>query len=190
MQIYLSLLGCKDGNFLTFAKSYKCYGFHIDIMDGYYVPNLGVPNWIIPTIAELGKPLQVHLMVNDSDKFLDLVLPYKPDSVFIHPDTCNRVEQAISRIKQNGSKAGIVWNDCDQAKEYFDIADEVLFMTVNPGFGGQKLLGERINRIKELVPKDKLCWVDGGINKSNIDLLADLGVTGAIVGSGITWFYS
>ena len=194
IQMYLSLLAAKDGNFLNFAETHRCDGFHLDMIDGYYAPNLGVPHWIIPALRQLGKPIQVHLMVKEPEKFVELVLPYRPDSVFFHVETARDPAGLIEGIKCAGSKVGIVWdNNTDLVQKYFHLMDEILFMTVKPGFGGQSFVVERLEEIDKIMrklPETKLTWVDGGVNGSNLGLIRALGVTGAVAGSGIDTIYS
>lgn len=186
MKLFFSPLGVNLLNLEKYLKGLSFDGIHFDIMDGHAVPNLGLPPWMIPAIKEAidDKKVQVHLMANPVEKFIDLIAPFTPDIVFFHPKWCFSVEECSNCLREYGIKVGIVWND-DGSERYFDLADEILFMTVEPGRSGQELLERRIHRISQLMPISKPFWIDGGINIDNLNLVKPLNPSGVIAGKGI-----
>lgn len=184
MKISYSLLGIDS---LDFGESFSQIAFdaiHLDIMDGHAVQNLGLPPWIIPAIRQKTKvEIQAHLMVNPTESFVELVGQFHPEIIFFHPNWCRSPELVAESIRKHGAQVGIVWND-DGAEAHFGLADQILFMTVQPGRPGQALLQERIEKISTL-KLDKPFWLDGGINSSNFELVSTLKPTGIIAGKGI-----
>lgn len=184
MKLAYSILEINSLNFSEYFSQLSFDAIHLDLMDGHAVPNLGVPPWIIPAIREkTDVPIQAHLMTNPTELFVDLVCKYAPEIVFIHPYWCYSVAMVAKKLRNYGTKVGVVWNN-DGAEEYFDLADELLFMTVEPGRSGQKLINERLQKIRTLAD-NKPFWLDGGINVDNFDLIVQLKPNGIIAGKGI-----
>ena len=191
MRIFCSLLEIKSIDFGQYLKEIKFDGVHLDIMDGHAVPNIGLPLWIIPGIrAEIGhKPIQVHLMTNPTELFMEMTIRFRPNTVFFHPKWCKSPIDIAAKLQQHGIKVGIAW-DYDNSEEYFEIADEILFMTVEPGRSGQKMILDRLEKIANIAPRDKLFWIDGGVNLENLKYIEDIKPTGVIVGKSIDSFGS
>jgi ribulose-phosphate 3-epimerase len=181
---YYSLLAAKGQDPLQSARNSNADGFHVDVMDGVIVKNVCKDHLLIPELKSLNKPIQVHLMGNQA--ILQEIIAVKPDTVFIHPHWCDNVLQVMYELRENNIKAGIVWNN-DNTETYFDFADEILFMTVEPGASGQTFIENRIEKIKNIIP-NKPSWVDGGVNIDTVKLLEFLPLSGVIVGSGIAGF--
>lgn len=184
LPIYYSLLAAGDQDPIQCARKSNAHGFHVDVMDGIMVKNVCNHHHFIPELKSLNKPIQVHLM--GTETLLPEVISTNPDIIFFHPHWCDNVLKVIYELHQNGIKAGIVWND-DNTETYFDLADEILCMTVEPGEAGQTLIENRIKKIKDMSIKKPL-WIDGGINTETIKFLEVLPISGAVVGSGIAGF--
>ncbi|MCK5822729.1 MAG: ribulose-phosphate 3-epimerase [Bacteroidales bacterium] len=169
--------------------------FHLDIMDGVFVPNISFGFSIIKQINKYAKkPLDVHLMIVNPDKFIKEFKDVGADILTVHYEACTHLNRTIEAIKANGMKAGVSINPHTPVTVLQDIieyVDMVLIMSVNPGFGGQKFIGNTYNKIsqlKELINKKKsnaLIEVDGGVDMSNAKQLIDTGVDVLVAGSFI-----
>lgn len=164
---------------------------HIDTMDGIFVPNTQMP---IDEIIKLEKysqiPLDVHLMVNNPDSYLEHLENKNIEYITIHIEIEKDIESIINKIKSLGYKVGLSIKPNTNIKEiipYLPKIDLVLIMSVEPGFGGQKFIPNSLNKAKELkeVNKDITIEIDGGINETNIDEIKKY-VDIAVVGSYIT----
>ena len=180
MKVFFSPLALGTPLDIHHLSKIHCDGYHLDVMDRTVVSNFCRHDYIIPDLKSLKKPIQVHLM--GSQKLINPICIMGPDIIFIHPKWCEDFNKAVLDLQKHGVKVGIVW-DADEAEQYFDLADEVLFMTVVPGFSGQDLIKSRLERIRQILP-NKPTWIDGGVNQTSIKYLD--GVTGVIVGSGIS----
>ncbi|MHC1737231.1 MAG: ribulose-phosphate 3-epimerase [Ignavibacteriaceae bacterium] len=168
---------------------------HCDIMDGHFVPNITFGPVLLKDFHKISKlPLDVHLMVNEPEKFLPIFLPIKPEFLTVHFEATNHLHRLVTFIKEQGIKAGVSINPSTPVQflsEILEYVDLVLLMTVNPGFGGQKFIDSSINKIKMLdaIRKEKslkfLIEVDGGVNRSNIKSIADAGCDILVAGSAI-----
>ena len=174
--------------------------FHIDVMDGEFVQNntsakmLEYCNYL-NTITNI--PLDVHLMVKEVKKYIDLFLPYNPSFITIHYESAQNVEELLDLIKyiqSNNCKAGISIKPNTDVSEIFSLLDKInliLVMTVEPGCGGQQLIGESINKIKLLYEYIKnntlevIIEADGGINLGNVNLIKQAGCEIIVSGTGI-----
>lgn len=170
-----------------------CDLIHIDVMDGHFVPNMTIGPVVVSSVAKIAsKPLDVHLMVEDNNFFIDLFSPLKPEYITFHIESEKHPHRIIQKLKALNIKAGIVLNPHTSPKtiEYLlEDLDMVLLMSVNPGFGGQKFIPSVIEKAKELkeLIKSKntncLIEVDGGVNNKNIEELKDAGVDIVVAGS-------
>lgn len=190
IEIYFSLLSCNDGNFAKLAETTTCDGFHLDIMDGYAVASNGVPLSLLIPLRSYKKPIQIHLMVINTEAYVEIIsqMEIRPDTIFFHPCWAKDPVSVAESLRKSGIRVGIVWND-DNADRWFDIADELMFMTVIPGRGGQSMITDRITKIERLMC-DKPCWIDGGVNSESIKLIQHLPLKGVVSGSGISSFYT
>ncbi|MFD1417224.1 ribulose-phosphate 3-epimerase [Companilactobacillus keshanensis] len=168
--------------------------FHIDIMDGHFVPNMSFSPSVVEGMRKItDKPLDVHLMIDNPEEYIESIVKAGADTVLVHAESTNHTYRSIQMIKQLGAKAGIVVNPgtaLENVKELFPIIDQILVMTVNPGFGGQKFLSgmtKKIQRLDQLrqtsAADDFQIEVDGGINDETITKCADAGADIFVAGS-------
>ena len=168
---------------------------HLDIMDGHFVPNLTFVMPILSQVAKVAtKPLDIHLMVENVDFFVDYFLPLKPRFVSVHIEEVKHLHRTISHIRSQGSSPAIVLNPHTSEQELQYIiqdVDMVLLMSVNPGFGGQSFISSVIPKAQNLknliLQKNPQCLieVDGGVNDTNILALKNAGVDIVVAGSFI-----
>ena len=170
-----------------------CDLIHVDVMDGHFVPNMTIGPVVVGPVAKVAtKPLDIHLMVEDNNFFIDLYVPLKPEYISFHIESEKHPHRIIQKLRALGIKPAITLNPHTppSAIEYLlEDLDMVLLMSVNPGFGGQKFIPHVIERAKELKalinkrnPKC-LIEVDGGVNDKNIHELKDAGVNIVVAGS-------
>lgn len=165
--------------------------FHMDVMDGTFVPNMALGLEDYKAVRSLTKlPMDVHLMVNNPQNIVPIFEKLGANIIYIHPDTDPMPSRTIDEIKTNGIHPGIAINpgtSIETVKELLPLVDYVLVMTVNPGFSGQSYLeyvNDKIKHLAELKNKyDFNLMVDGAISPEKIKLLSDLGVDGFIVGT-------
>jgi ribulose-phosphate 3-epimerase len=168
---------------------------HLDVMDGVFVPNITIGQPVVAAIHKISrKPLDVHLMIVDPDRYIDDFAMAGAANITVHFEACIHLHRTIQYIKQKGLKAGVAINPHTPVQELEEIiadVDLILNMTVNPGFGGQKFIGssyEKILRLKELILKKNsksLIEVDGGVDLNNASKLKDAGVDIIVAGSSI-----
>lgn len=168
---------------------------HLDIMDGVFVPNISFGMPIVTQIKQYAqKPLDVHLMITNPDRYIDAFHLAGADILTVHYEACPHLNRTISHIKEKGMKAGVVLNphtSVDVLENIIEYVDLVLLMSVNPGFGGQKFISNMYNKVTKL---KNLCLqknvnpyieIDGGIDDTNISALIECGVNVFVVGSFI-----
>jgi ribulose-phosphate 3-epimerase len=165
-------------------------GFHLDVMDGVFVPNFSMNFWMLDQVRSKTKlPLDVHLMANEPIRFIKRLADTGVETITLHAESTNYLDNAITEIKDYGAKAGIALNPetsvyslRSRIEDNFDNLDLFLFMTSRPGFMGQKFRGEVVNKIKEAreilkkMGKSPEIMADGGVGPDTIPLLADAGV--------------
>jgi ribulose-phosphate 3-epimerase len=170
-----------------------CDLIHVDVMDGHFVPNMTIGPVVVSSVAKIAtKPLDVHLMVEDNNFFIDLFAPLKPQYISFHIESEKHPHRVIQKLRSLGIKPAIVLNphSTPESIEYLlEDLDMVLLMSVNPGFGGQKFIPtviEKAQKLKQLIQKRNpncLIQVDGGVNDKNIHELKDAGVDVVVAGS-------
>ncbi|MCF8260364.1 MAG: ribulose-phosphate 3-epimerase [Melioribacteraceae bacterium] len=168
---------------------------HCDIMDGKFVPNISFGPVIVNAVNQATKlPLDVHLMIEKPDDYLEAFVKAGADSLTVHQEEVVHLHRTISKIKQLGAKAGVALNPSTPLESLSEILhelDHVLIMSVNPGFGGQKFIENsvsKISRLSEMRKKHRLHFliqVDGGIDSSNIKKVSDSGCDVFIAGSSV-----
>lgn len=168
---------------------------HIDIMDGVFVPNISFGFPVLKYVAKLSqKPLDVHLMIVQPEKFLREVKELGTMMMNVHYEACVHLHRVIQQIKDAGMKAGVTLNPSTPASMLEDIindVDMVLLMSVNPGFGGQKFIENTINKVRALrslidrKQADVLIEVDGGVNLETGARLVEAGVDVLVTGSTV-----
>ncbi len=170
-----------------------CDLVHVDVMDGHFVPNMTIGPVVVEAVAKAAtKPLDVHLMVEDNNFFVDLFAPLKPEFISFHLESERHPDRLMHKIRDLGIRPALVLNPhtLPEMTEYLlEGLDMVLLMSVNPGFGGQKFIPqviEKAKRLKDLIEKrnpDCLIEVDGGVSDRNIAELKAAGVDVAVAGS-------
>ncbi|MDY7395654.1 ribulose-phosphate 3-epimerase [Aureibaculum sp. 2210JD6-5] len=167
--------------------------FHIDVMDGMFVPNIsfGIP--VIKAIKKHAKkPMDVHLMIVDPDRYIKDFKNAGADILTVHYETCNHLHRTIQAIKAEGMQAGVVLNPHTPIAVLEDIIldlDLVLLMSVNPGFGGQSFIEntyKKVIQLKDLIEKSgskALIEIDGGVNDKNAPKLIAAGADVLVAGS-------
>ena len=169
--------------------------FHIDVMDGRFVPNITFGPPVISAIKRVAqKPLDVHLMIVEPEKYFEDFKNAGADILTIHYEACNHLNRNIEVIHQMGMKAGVALNPHTPVgllEEVIADLDMVLIMSVNPGFGGQSFIRKslsKIRRLKEMIVKsgsNAIIEVDGGVDITNARMLFDAGVNVLVAGSAV-----
>ena len=188
MKILVSYISSKLNIDETIKKidNSTCDGIHVDLMDGLYVKNKNT----LPNLNNISKPLDIHLMVNNPEKYFDILLKLKPVCIYIHPSTTNNPIHLFNYLKFNNIASGIAINpneDISSFDKYFPYITRVLLMSVYPGLGGQEFIPSTKDRLKELIKyKEKYnfeIYIDGGINEETIKevLKADGVVSGTFI---------
>ena len=166
---------------------------HIDVMDGHFVPNLTIGPEVIKSIKPLtDKPFDVHLMINPVKKYINDYITAGADILTIHQEIDDNVLDCLKLIKKKKVKAGLSIKpdtSCETVKEYLDMLDLVLIMTVEPGFGGQSFIQsqvKKIRKVKELIGDRSIeIEVDGGINPETAKQVINAGAKVLVAGSAI-----
>ena len=169
--------------------------FHLDVMDGLFVPNISFGMPIVKTIRQLTKkPLDVHLMIVEPEKYIDEFINIGSDIITVHIEATNNLNQIINMIQGSSLKAGIAINPetpISDLKEYIEKVDLICLMGVNPGFAGQKFIestNKRLVELKKLITSSgskTLIEVDGGVNYDNFQNLKSNGADVLVAGSYI-----
>ena len=174
--------------------------FHIDVMDGKFVKNntVDLMQSYCGQIRQVSNlPLDVHLMVNDVKTYIDSYIPFEPNTITFHLEACKNKEEVfelINYIKENNIKVGISIKPNTAVEElykYLPYIHSVLIMTVEPGYGGQKLIPETINKVKflkEYIEENNIeidIEVDGGVNLENVEKLKEAGANIIVAGTAI-----
>ena len=168
---------------------------HIDVMDGVFVPNISFGFPVLKHVAKLcKKPLDVHLMIVQPEKFIPEVKALGAHMMNVHYEACPHLHRVIGQIHEAGMKAGVTLNPATPVELLRDIindVDMVLLMSVNPGFGGQKFIPstigkvERLRRLIQETGSNALIEIDGGVNLETGRLLAKAGADVLVAGSYI-----
>ncbi len=191
-----SLLASDFGNLqreIEMVNNSQADWIHCDIMDGVFVPNISFGFPVLKYIKKHAKkPLDVHLMIVDPDRYLEDFKDIGADILTVHYETCKHLHRTVQKIKELGMKAGVTINPHTPVSvldEIIHYVDMVLIMSVNPGYGGQKFIEtsyEKIARLKALITRmqaDCLIEIDGGVDTGNIRKLADVGANVFVAGS-------
>lgn len=166
---------------------------HIDVMDGLFVPNITIGPMVVKALRPKSNMIfDVHLMIEEPDRYIKQFAEAGADIISVHAEACKHLNRTIQNIKENNVKAAVALNPATPL-EYLDYVledlDMVLLMSVNPGFGGQKFIGNTINKIEKL--RNKLngrnfdIEVDGGVNLKNLPQIVNAGANVIVAGSAI-----
>ncbi len=168
---------------------------HVDIMDGVFVPNISFGFPVVKAIKKFtGKPLDVHLMIVEPDRYLEQFRDAGANGMIVHYEACPNLNRTIQRIKELGCRAAVALNPHSPVAFLDDIikdVDQVLIMSVNPGFGGQKFIEntyKKLSDIKALARRykpDLFIEVDGGVDAQNINRLIEAGAGVLVAGSSV-----
>ena len=169
--------------------------FHVDVMDGVFVPNISFGFPVMTAVKKHAtKPLDVHLMIVDPDKFIPEFAKAGADRITVHYEACTHLHRTIQLIKASGCKAGVALNPHTPVTLLQDVIEDldlVLIMSVNPGFGGQAFIHNTYKKIQDLkrlsqgVNEDLIIQVDGGVSLLNIAKLVSAGANAFVAGSAI-----
>ena len=169
--------------------------FHVDVMDGVFVPNISFGFPVIKAIQKIAKkPLDVHLMIVNPDQYVQTFKEYGADILTVHYEACNHLHRSIQNIKNSGMKAGVAINphtSINLLEDTIADIDLICLMSVNPGFGGQKFIEntfEKVKQLKSLIIKKNskaLIEIDGGVDLNNYQKLIDCGADVLVAGNTV-----
>jgi len=169
--------------------------FHVDVMDGVFVPNISFGFPVLAAVKKsAAKPLDVHLMIVEPDKYIQDFAKGGADRITVHYEACTHLNRTIQLIKASGCKAGVALNPHTPVALLQDVIadlDLVLIMSVNPGFGGQQFIHNTYKKIQDLkaliqgINEDLIIEVDGGVGLQNIATLASAGANAFVAGNAI-----
>ncbi|WP_270542114.1 ribulose-phosphate 3-epimerase [Butyricimonas paravirosa] len=167
--------------------------FHLDIMDGVFVPNISYGLPVVSQIKKMAtKPLDVHLMIVQPERYVEAFHKAGADILTVHYETCTHLHRTIQQIKAQGMKAGVSLNPHTPVSLLEDVIEDidvVLLMSVNPGFGGQSFIEQTINKVdklKKLIMESNshtLIEIDGGVNFETGKRLVNAGADALVAGS-------
>lgn len=190
-----------SADFLNLAKDIEMLNeseadwIHCDVMDGTFVPNISFGFPIIEQVSKVSKkPLDVHLMIVNPDKYIDEMKRVGAAIMNVHYEACINLNRTVNAIKEAGMKAAVTLNPHTPVcllKDIIQDLDMVLLMSVNPGFGGQKFIPNTLNKVEELKELilsknlDTLIEVDGGVTLKNISILKNAGANVFVAGNAV-----
>ena len=196
MKIAPSLLSADFANLerdVRMVNDSEATMLHLDVMDGVFVPNISFGFPVIQSIKDISeKPLDVHLMIVEPQKYVNQVRDCGAEYMNVHYEVCPHLHRVVQQIRAAGMKAAVTLNPATPVEVLRDIADEldmVLLMSVNPGFGGQSFIEhsvEKTRRLRQLLDETHskaLIEIDGGVNLTTGKLLAEAGADILVAGS-------
>lgn len=168
---------------------------HIDVMDGHFVPNITMGALVVDAIRPHTKlPLDVHLMIENPDQYIESFVKAGADIITVHVEACRHLHRTLQHIKSQGIQCGVVLNPhtpISTIEHVLEEVDVVLFMTVNPGFGGQSFIPSVLKKVKQLADLKQQhgytfeIEIDGGVNKETVKECVAAGATVVVAGSAI-----
>jgi ribulose-phosphate 3-epimerase len=166
---------------------------HVDVMDGHFVPNLTIGPPVIEAIRKRTRiPLDVHLMIEEPERWVDTYVRAGADWLTVHTEACTHLQRTLAQIREAGARAGVALNpgtSPEGLRYVLDDLDLVLVMSVNPGFGGQSFIPssyQKIRDIRSLIALRTIeISVDGGVKKDNAGALAQAGASMLVAGSAV-----
>lgn len=168
---------------------------HVDIMDGHFVPNLTIGPPVVEALRKTTRlKLDVHLMITDPDTYAPLFIEAGADQVSVHYEAATHLDRTLHHIKDHGAKAGVVLNPATSVsvlEDVLDVADYVLIMSVNPGFGGQQFIPNALRKIRRLAQMRAerglgfAIEIDGGVSAQNTAEIVQAGCDWLVAGSAV-----
>jgi len=168
---------------------------HLDVMDGHFVQNLTIGPPVVVSIRKITKlTLDLHLMITDPDKYAPVFIEAGADQVSVHQEVCKHLDGTLREIQRAGARAGVVINPATPVsaiEEVLELADYVLVMSVNPGFGGQRFIPytlEKVRRLDAIRRERRLAFsieIDGGVSLENIGDVVRAGCDWMVTGSSV-----
>ena len=183
------------GGAIRLVESAGAEVIHVDVMDGHFVPNITMGPPVVASIRKVTSlPLDVHLMIDDPDAYIQPFVDAGADWISVHVETCPHLDRTLQLIRSCGAKPGVVLNPATSLStldEALRLVEYVLIMTVNPGFGGQRFLPytlEKVQRLRKVIQHKGLSAkieVDGGVSLENVPDLVKSGANILVIGSQI-----
>lgn len=168
---------------------------HVDIMDGHFVPNITFGPPVVQAVRKVTKlTLDLHLMITNPDDFIAAFVQAGADQISVHQETCPHLDRTIRFIQSEGAKAGVVLNPATPVstlEDILEVVDYVLIMSVNPGFGNQKLIPNSLNKVRALARRRQdlglqfAIEIDGGVNLQNVSEIVRAGCDWIVAGSTV-----
>ena len=169
--------------------------FHVDVMDGRFVPNISFGQFIVKFMKKMAKkPLDVHLMIVEPEKYIEQFRDAGADVITVHYEVCNHLHRTVQQIKATGAKAGVALNPhtpVQLLENILEDVDLVCLMSVNPGFGGQKFIYQtlpKIRALKKMMTERNIkaaIEIDGGVGLQNAEKLLQAGADVLVAGSSV-----
>src|SRR5580700_6078969 len=183
------------GEQIAALETAGCRMLHLDVMDGHFVPNLTIGPPVIESLRKITKmTFDVHLMIADPDRYAPIFIQAGANQILVHQETCPHLDRTLHMIQSEGARAGVVINPATPVAmldEVLDIADYVLVMSVNPGFGGQKFIHNSLHKVRQLAARKRErglhfpIEIDGGVDAKNVADVVDAGVEWVVTGTSI-----
>jgi ribulose-phosphate 3-epimerase len=172
-----------------------CRMLHVDVMDGHFVPNFTLGPPVVASLRKVTKmTLDVHLMIADADRYAPIFIEAGADQIIVHQEACAHLDRTLRMIQSEGARAGVAINPATPVSmldEVLDVADYVLVMSVNPGFGGQKFIRNSLHKVRQVAAKKRErglhfpIEIDGGVDAENITDVVDAGIEWVVAGTSI-----
>jgi len=193
-----SILSADFGRLAEEVRAVEAAGadwIHVDVMDGRFVPNITIGPPVVKALRKVTKlPLDVHLMIVEPERYLDAFAEAGADGLSVHVETCPHLHRTLQHIRGLGKRAGVVLNPStpeDTIRYVLDVADLVLVMSVNPGFGGQAFIAEvlpKVRAIRAMIDRsgrDIDLEIDGGIAEETVARATEAGARVLVAGNAV-----